>query len=344
MSHEQVLDISWGAIGKIFLAGIVIYIIYLSKQIALWFFFGLAISVLLEPAINFLRKLWLPKILAIAVIYFFIFGLLGMLLYIAAPIFVSEIKQFSQYLPDYISQINPILEKMGIDAVESFNDVSKFLVGGLEQSSKGVVSALMAFFGGVSSTVVILTIAFFLSLEDRGPEKFLTLLFPKRHEEKILSFFEMAQSKVAGWFGARILACSFVGIASFIIFYLFGIQYAFMLALIAGLFNFVPYIGPLTTGTLLVVFVAVSTGSWVTVVYLLLAEMVVQAIENNLLTPLLMKKLIAIPPVLVLISLLVGARIFGFLGTIFAVPVFGIMYEFIKELLEKRRAGEISDD
>jgi len=341
MTQEQVLDISWSAIGKIFIAGLIAYIIYLSKEIALWFFFGLAISVLLEPAINFLRKFWLPKILAIVLIYFSIFGALGVLIYLTAPIFISEIRQFSQYLPDYLSQINPILEKMGINAVDSFNDITKFLVGGLKQSSEGVVSALVAFFGGVSSTVVILAIAFFLSLEEKGTEKFLKLVLPKKYEDRISVFFEMAQSKVAGWFGARILACFFVGAASFIVFYIFGIKYAFMLALIAGALNFIPYIGPLITGILLVIFVAVSSGSWITVFYLLLAIMAVQAIENNLITPLLMKKLIALPPVLVLISLLVGSKMFGFLGIIFAVPVFGIIYEFLKELLEKRREESI---
>jgi len=337
MSQDQTLNISWDAIGKVFIAGLIVYAIYQAKEIALWFFFGLAISVLLEPAIKFLRKLWLPKMLAIVVIYLSIFGTLGLLIYITAPIFVYEIKQFSQYLPNYISQINPVLDKMGIDAVSDFNNITEILVGGLEKSSKGALSALMAFFGGLSSTVVILTIAFFLSLEDNGPERFLTILFPKKYEERITVFFDMAQGKVAGWFGARLLACLFVGVASFIVFYIFGVKYAFMLALLAGVLNFIPYIGPLTMGILLVVFVAVSSGSWATVVYVLLSAMAIQSIENNLLTPLLMKRLIAVPPVLVLVSLLMGAKMFGFLGTIFAVPVAGIIYEFVKELLEKRR-------
>jgi len=342
MSQEQTLDISWSAIIKVFIAIFIFYIIYLARDIALWFFFGLAISVLLEPAINFLRKTRMPKFVAVLLIYLSIFGVLGLLIYFTAPIFISELKQFSQFLPDYFEKISPVLRQLGVDVAQSFSEFTGFLVGGLEESSGGVLNALMAFFGGLSSAVFILTIAFFLSLGDKGPEKFLSLVLPRKYEEQIIAFFEKAQIKVASWFGARLLACFFVGVASFIIFYIFGIKYAFLLALISAILNFIPYIGPWITAVTLIIFIAVSAGSWAVVFYVLMSVWGIQAIENNLLTPLLMKKMIDLPPVLVLISLLAGAKIFGFLGMIFAVPVFGIIYEFVKEFLEKRRDEDIS--
>lgn len=337
MSDEKVLDISWSAIIRVLIAIIVFYFIYLGKEIALWFLFGLAISVLLEPAIAFLRKMKFPKLLAIILVYFSIFGAIGVLVYLSAPVFMLELKQFSQYLPEYFKQINPFLQNFGIDVAESFSSFTSFLVGGLQESSKGVLNAVMAFFGGLSSTVFILAVAFFLSLEDRGVERLLVLISPKKHEERISAFFEMAQSKVAGWFGARILACLYVGLGSLVVFYIFGVKYALMLALLSGFLNFIPYIGPLFTALVLTLFIIVSTGSWAVVLYVLIAITLVQMTENSILTPLLMKKLVNIPPVLVLISLVMGAKIFGFLGAIFAVPVCGIFFEFIKELLEKRR-------
>lgn len=344
MEKNQTLDISWETIAKIFMAVFVFYIVYLAREIALWFFFGLAISVLLEPAINFLRKIHLPKIIAVLLIYFSIFGVLGLLIYLLAPIFILEIKQLGQYLPDYFEKISPVLRQFGVDAAQSFDDVTKILVGQLEQGSKGIISAVMAFFGGLSSTAIILSFSFFLSIEERGFEKFLSLILPKKYEDQVATFFERAQVKVAGWFGARILSCLFVGLASYIIFFIFGIKYAFILALVSGILNFIPYIGPWITTLLLIVFIAVSSGSLLTIFYALVAVIIIQEIENKLLTPLLMKKMIDIPPVLVLVSLLVGAKVFGLLGTIFAVPVFGIIYEFVKEILEKRREGGIQLD
>jgi len=344
MSQGNVLDISWGTIAKVFIAIFGFYIIYLAREVALWFLFALAISILLDPAINFFQKIRIPRILAILIVYFSIFGILGLLIYLSAPIFISEIHQFLLHLPGYFEQISPVLKQFGITSAQSFDDFTSTLSVNLQQSSQGIIKALMVFFGGVASTVSILTMAFFLSIEEKGVEKALLLLSPAKYEHHIKIIFERVQKKVAGWFGARVLACLFVGIASYIVFFLFGIKYAFILALISGFLNFIPYIGPWVTTALLVVLISVSTGSWMNVLYVLASVFAVQEIENNLLTPLLMKKMTDIPPVLVLVSLFLGAQIFGFLGMIFAVPVCGIIYEFTKEYLEKKKEGVIQED
>lgn len=340
MEQNNVLHISWETIAKIFIAIFVFYFIYLTREIALLFFFALSISVLLDPAINFLKKLWVPRILAVLFVYLSIFGVLGILIYLTAPLFTFELKQLSQHLPEYFVKISPFLEQMGVDMAQTFDTSAEFLINGLKQSSRGVLNAVAAFFGGVASTAFILITAFFLSFEKDAFQRFLTLVSPKKYEGSIVSLFKRAQNKISGWFGARLLSCFFVGFASFIVFYLFDVKYALILAVISGVLNFIPYIGPWTTAILLVVFVAVSSGSWMLLLYVLIAVLVIQEIDNLLLTPLLMKKMADVPPVLVLVSLLVGAQLFGFLGTIFAVPVFGIVYEFLKEFLEKRKEEE----
>ncbi|MCX6719740.1 MAG: AI-2E family transporter, partial [Candidatus Staskawiczbacteria bacterium] len=297
MSQQQTLDISWEAIIKVFVAIFVFYIIYLARSIALWFLFAVAISILLDPAINALRRIKLPRIVAILIVYFAIFGILGLLIYITAPIFISEMRQFIQYLPGYFEQINPVLKQFGIDTVQNFNDFTGTVTSNLQQSSQSILKAIMVFFGGLAATASILTMAFFLSLEERGVEKALLLLAPQRYEEKIGMIFERVQKRVAGWFGARLLACLFVGIGSYIIFFLFGVKYALILALLSGFLNFIPYIGPWIMSVLLIVLIAISTGEWMTVLYVLISVTLVQEIENKLLTPLLMKKMTDIPPV-----------------------------------------------
>jgi len=337
---EQTLDVSWETIIKVFIAGFVFYILFLARDILVWFFFALIISLLVEPAIHFLRKFRVPKILAVTLIYVSIFGLLGLIIYLIAPIFIFEIKQLSQNITEYVEKLNPVFQSLGLDITGNFEDLTSGLIYLLQESSKSVIKAISVFFGGVASTILIFVLAFYISLEDRGPEKFLSLLVPKKYEHYIINLFEKAQYKVSGWFGARVLACIFVGLTSFIIFFLLGIKYAFILALVSGVLNFVPYVGPLVTGIIAVVFVGVSN-SWLMAVYVVIALYAIQALENNIVTPLLMKKILDLPPVLVLLSLLVGGTIFGVLGMIFVVPVFGIVYEFLKEFLEKRKEEEM---
>ena len=137
MSQEQSLHITWETIIKIFIAVFIMYVIYLARDVFLWFLFGLIISILLEPAINFLRKIWIPRILAILLVYFSIFGVLGLLIYLTAPVFIVEVKQLSQYLPDYFNQISPVLKNIGIDLSRVFDDFTGNLIMNLGQSSKG---------------------------------------------------------------------------------------------------------------------------------------------------------------------------------------------------------------
>ncbi len=81
MNGSQTLDISWWTIFKIALASLLFYIIYLVKDILIWFIFALIISVLFSPAITFLRKLRVPRVLAVIFIYVAIFGILGLVIF-----------------------------------------------------------------------------------------------------------------------------------------------------------------------------------------------------------------------------------------------------------------------
>lgn len=338
---DQTLDISWRTIIKVLVTCFILYILFLARDVLVWFFFALMISLLLDPAINFLRWWRIPKILSVILVYLSIFGLLGLMIYLTAPIFIFELTQFSSNLPVYFEKINPLLNEVGIEVSQNFDDVTSMLTSGLKESSGSIVRAITTFFGGISSAVLIFALAFFISLEDKGTERLVAFLAPRKYQENIMQLFHRAQYKVSMWFGARVLACLFVGLASLITFYLLGIPYAFILALLSGVLNFIPYIGPAATMLIAILFVG-AADSWLTAGYVAIILIVIQEIENKVLTPILMKKFLDLPPVLVLLSILVGGVMFGFLGTLFAVPVFGIIYEFTKEFIQKRNEESLS--
>ena len=335
-NERQLLDISWEAIFKIFLVGFLFYSLYLVRDIVIWFIFALIISVLLNPAINLLKRFHVPRFLSVVFVYLAIFGVLGSVIYLTAPMFIFEIRQFTQHLPNYFGKISPLFEEMGIEALGNLENFTSALIGNLEKVSAGVFNAIAIFFGGVYSTIFILATAFFLSLEEKWAERVLTLFSPKRYEDYVLALFKRCQTKISRWFGTRILACLFIGVASFVIFLLFDIKYTFILALLAGILNFIPYLGPLITAVLLFGFIALID-SWLKAIFVLIAFYIIQQIEGNLLTPILTKKFIGLPPVLVLLALIIGGKLFGLLGAIFAIPVAGILYEFLRIFLEKRK-------
>jgi len=333
---EQTLNISWEVIWKVLLISLSFLMLYLVRDIVIWFFFALIISILFEPAISFLIRLRLPKFFAATLVYLSIFGALGLMIYITAPIFIVEINQLIQNIPDYFEKVNPILKGLGFEVAKNFESLTTDFISVLKESSGSIFKGVATFFGGIYSTFMILTLAFYISLEKKGTETVLKLLLPRRYENQVITLFENAQSQVAGWFGARIVACLLVGIISFMLLLLFQVKYAFTLALIAGVLNFIPYIGPVITSILAGLFVGVSD-SWVMAGYVVAVLFIIHEIEIKFFTPMLMKRIINLPAVLVLLALLVGEHVFGFLGMIFAVPVFGIIYEFSKEFLERRK-------
>jgi len=331
MSNSQVLDISWGTILKIAIAFLGFYILYLVKDILILIIFAVIISILFNPAINFLH----PRVLAVSFAYITVFGILGLVIYYILPMLVSEIQQFSQLFPQYFGKIAPPLKELGIKAFENMETFTQVLAGFLQKASANILSAISIIFGGIGATIFVLVIALFLSLEEKGVERALGLLSPKRHEALILNLLEKSQTKVSGWFGSRILTCFFVGITFFITLQLFNVKYAFSLALIAGILDFIPILGPIVAGAIAFLFVALD--SLPKALFVLIALILIQQVEGNILTPALTKKFVGLPPVLVLISLAIGGKLFGLLGAILAPPFAGVIYEFSRDFLRKKK-------
>ncbi|HDL75030.1 MAG TPA: AI-2E family transporter [bacterium] len=335
---QSTLDISWGTIFRVALAIICFYLLYLIKDILVWFLFALIISVLFEPMIVFFQKRKVPRKLSVVFIYFGFFSILAFLIYLITPLFISEIHQFSQFFPQYFEEFSPFLRGLGLEAfenLEKFIEISSQTLNGM---SSNFFSALFAIFGGVFSTLFVITLSAFLSLEYKGIEKALVIAFPKKYESYVLSLWKKTRQKVIGWFGIKIIGVFFIGTVSFIGFLLFNVKYPSSLALIAGVLDFIPIIGPLIAGV--IAFLFISMDSLTKAVFVLIFFTILQTIEANILIPILGRKLIGLPPVIVLIALAIGWTLFGLLGAILFTPLAAMIYEFTTDFLKKKKDEE----
>lgn len=335
MNEEKILDISWGTIFKIGIAVVLFYFIYLLKDILIWFVFALIISVLFNPAIDFLQRKKVPRSLAVIFVYISSFGILGFSIYQIVPLFISEIQQFLQFFPQYFENIASPLKDLGIDAFQSVEEFNVSLSSILESIRADIFSVFFIIFGGIFSTFFIFSVAIFLSLEEGGMEKVIKILTPKKYEAYTLDLWVRCQNKVSGWFGARILSSIFVGLATYLALRLFEAEYAISLAFFAGVTNIVTILGPILAGVVITILVAFQ--SWTKAIFILAAFFLIQQIEGNIITPILTKRFIGLPPVLVLISVIIGAKLWGVLGAILAIPIIGILFEFSKDFLKKRK-------
>ncbi len=335
MDGERTFNISWDFCLKISFLVIFLYFLYLIKDLVIWFIFALVLAILFNFVIDFLQKKRIPRYLSAMVIYFGVFLIFAFACYKTSPIFLREIKQFSLNLPLYLQRISPFLEKLGIEIVRGQNSFLAILENNLSNASENILKALSVLFGGVKATFFIIFLAFFLSLEKNLLERIFANFTPRKYHSYLFNLLPRVRKKVSGWFISRVIGIIFVGGLSYLCFSILEIKYAFILGTLGGFFDFIPIVGPFIAAIL--IFLIAAMNSLNQALFALAAFVVIQQIENNLLFPLLFKKFIGIPPALVLIALVVGGQLWGFLGAILAIPLTGVVFELVKDYARLRK-------
>jgi predicted PurR-regulated permease PerM len=334
--HEEgKLDISWRAILKSVVVFLAAYVIWITKDILILFLFGLVISVLFSPAIDFLQRMRISRTLAVFLVYAAILGLLGFLVYLIAPVFIVEIEQFSILFPIYFEKISPFLSGLGF---EIFSDMQAFTEAARQWfvgSTSSIASSIAGIFGNILLAVTVFVIAIFFSLEETAVEKLVKLVSPKKYEDFYLDIWNRTKVKISGWFAAKFIMMALVGLSTSVACLAFGIKYPIFFGVFAGVLDIIPFIGPVFAGFIIGLFAL--TYSWKTAVLIVAVFTLIQQIESNILTPILAKKFTELPPILVFGSILVGERLMGLAGAILAIPLFGIFFDLARYYLKKHK-------
>jgi len=338
MNHESTFNISWETIFKILIAVIGIYTLYLVRDILLWFVFALVIAILFNTLIDFLERKRIPRLISCLVLYFGIFVLLGFFVYKTAPIFLSETKDFSQNLPQYLQKISPFFEKFGIEIFKSTQTLFESLANNFERAGKNILNALSFIFGSIGAVFFVISLAFFISLKRNFGERILEIFSPLKYKNYFSNLWQKSKQKVSGWFISRIIGMVFVGVVTLIILKILNVKYAFILGSMAGILDFIPIVGPIIAGIIITLFAAMNNLGQA--IFVLIAFIIIQQIENTFLLPVISAKFIGLSPILILIALSIGSKLGGILGAILFIPIVGIVFEVLKDYLIKIRREE----
>jgi len=330
----DLIDVTWRSLFKVVAVVILFYLLYLIRNVIVWLFLGWIIATLLNPLIDIIEKKGTPRTVSAAIVYTAILLFMGLIIYIVVPPLVSEVTILSSSFVDYFAQIPSFLSKIGIDSFSSLSSLSSEIQDSLLKVSTNILNVFASLFGSVFAGITIFVLALFISIEDRDIIKGIRLISPKKFEEEVLKKWDRARSHVASWFGSRVL-CSFcVALMTFIVCVLLKIKFALSLAILSGLLNMVPFIGPLLSGIILVLF---ALTSWSKAIAVIVLSVIIQQIESNILMPIFTKKMTGLSTVLVLVSILIGGILGGIVGAILAIPLAGIIFELGKEYFNKRK-------
>ncbi len=325
------IDITWRSLFRVFVFSLFVLSLFLFKKIILWLFLALVISFLFNPMIDVIERKKVSRGLSTIIVYGVFLILVALIFFSIFPPLIKEISNLSVNFPLYFEHIKVFLESHGVE-IKDFNNMinifkEQFL--GIIVFAKNIVENVFAF-------VTILTLAIFLSIEKEFPINFARVFAIKEEtEKKVLSSFTESQRQVVGYFNAKIVSSIFIGVGTLIFLSIFKIRYAVSLSLIAFVSNIIPIIGPIIACILMMFFAAFDSG--LKAILVLVFFTIIQQIEGNVLIPILTKRMIGIPPVLVLVSVLVGATLGGVLGAIFIIPIAGILYEFTLRYFEDKK-------
>ncbi|MBI2623783.1 MAG: AI-2E family transporter [Candidatus Liptonbacteria bacterium] len=336
MSQENSL-FSTEMVMKFALAAVVLALAYYLREILLLVFAAGVFAMAIDKPIDALEARRLPRWLATFLIYGAIFLIfLGALALILPPLGIEVANIAVTYAP----RIRDFFGEGG--GASALLPVS-FTLAGLIQNLSGAISGgaeravqiFFALFGGTASFIVLLSLAFFLNLQDRGVRRFVHALTPRARQVEALELFGRIEAKVSAWLWGRIVISAIVGVLIFLGLYLIGVPYAFTLGVLSSVLNFIPFIGPVIAA-IPAIFLAASQSLFAVVGTLIIFFVVNQVIEGFVLTPLLMKRALDLNPFLLLVALLIGGQLAGLLGVIIALPAAAIVFVLVEEYLRSR--------
>ncbi len=175
-----------------------------------------------------------------------------------------------------------------------------------------------------------MVISFYLVVQDKGIKLFLSSVTPAEHRPYVISLAERIQTKLGRWLRGQLVVMMAVGLLVFIGLFFLKVDFALMLAVLAGLLEIVPYIGPFLAGTAAVALAFLQAP--VLGVLVLALFLIVHQIEGYVLIPQVMKRAVGLNPLVIIISMIIGAKLYGILGVVVAVPLVAIASVFLGDI------------
>jgi predicted PurR-regulated permease PerM len=266
-------------------------------------------------------------------------------------IFVALLAMMALFGTQVRAQFSNVVERLPF-AVDNFakniglGSVSDDLSEMMNNASSGSMAARIAGVGGaildgLADFVLVVIAGIYIAAAPRLYRQGFVKLFPIRHHERVEDSLHASGQALRLWLTSQLIAMACVAVLSTIAYWLIGLPSALALGLIAGLADFIPFLGPIL-GALPAVLIAFSV-SGEAALWTVLAMLAIQQIEGNVIFPLVARSMISIPPALALFAILIGSVLFGTLGLIFGFPLAVVTYVLVKKLYVRETLGEHTD-
>ena len=345
------ISITAGTIFKIVVILVGAWLIFTLRDIALVLVTAIVIASAIEPGVRALMRNKIPRVLSVLIIYLLLFSVFFGLFYFFLPTILEELALFLSALPAYLEAFTRVgafdsyANILGIPAPSaiSANDIMANIrsVFDISGTLGNAFSAFTRIFGGVFSFVLIVVFSFYFAVVETVVDDFLRIIAPKKYQSYMLDLWRRSQHKIGLWMQGQLILALIMGVLVYLGLTILGIKHALLLAVIAAVFEIIPVFGPILAAVPAVLIGFVDGG--VTIGLLVIALYVIfQQFENHLIYPLVVTRVVGVPPLLVILALIVGAELAGFLGIILSVPFAAAIQELARDIETGRFGKEVS--
>ena len=333
--RKVVIEFSFKTILWVLSALLVIWLTVTLKDVLVTVLLSFILAMAITPLVDYLEKKKVPRTISVAGVIIAILGLIYLIMRLVLPPLVSETSnlvsnrgEFVLKITGYLSHLNPTLRDSVTSILNNFfNSLNTIDLG-------GVVTSAQSFFSGLLEVVLVFVLSFYLLLNNKGVEGAVVAYVPRQLQKRTLSVYRKISNKMTSWLrgqailGLIIFAVSLVGLT------ILKVNYALTLAILAGLLEALPVIGPLVSGGLAVLIALTQSPILAVIVFAFYA--LVQQLENHILVPQVMKKSLGLNPIAVILAIIIGGKLLGFVGILIAVPCAAAIGVLLEEFVKKQ--------
>jgi len=325
------------------------------QDVIIIIFVSLFLAAAFDSIVDQLQKKKIPRSVSVIGIYLIAFAVLTVFISTLIPLMAHQTLELARTITDLVANLTkeafiwelPYAENLqstleGFIANADQQAVLSNLQAGLEQIGAqlqnlagNTFGAVKVIFNGVFNAILVLVLTFFIIVDEKGINHFFTSLFPSKHTEYIIAKSDAIKEKIGYWLRGQLKLMVAMTIITFVGLKILGIEYALTLAILAGLTELLPVIGPIIAA--IPALLVGLNASPMTALWVLIFYFIIQQLEGNILVPLIMKKSVGLSPIIIIIAMLIGFQFLGILGVIIAVPVATAISIFIKDYAAKEK-------
>jgi predicted PurR-regulated permease PerM len=332
---------STASIFKLLAILFLLWFLWYIHDILILLFVSLLLAALIEPPVNWLHRYKIPRALGVLGIYVILFAVVSIALLLMIPPLVEQVQRLILNFSDIVQGVTAAVNR--VYRFGASLGLGKDVASGLEalrQSAGSIVGNIFTtvtnVIGGLFSVILVLVLTFYMVVEEDSWRRFFRRMAPDEYQPYLTQLFMKMQKKIGQWLRGQLIVMFAVGAASYLGLLAFGIDYALVLGLFAGLVEIVPYAGP-TIGAIPALLIA-FLDSPLKAVFILLLYLLIQQLENSVLTPKVMQKTTGLNPLVSIVALLIGFKVAGIAGAIFAIPVATMLSVFAYDVFRPSSA------